>query len=74
MNDHLSSAYPTTEEGCQLLSAGSPSYIHVTCQYVTEDKMLQSGFSFTKTSSCCSMCVCLGVKEGNLQNDKSRNI
>lgn len=69
MSAHLSSAYPTTEEGCQFLSAGTPSYIHETCQYVTKDKVLQLGFSFTKISSCCFMCVCLAVKEGNLQRE-----
>lgn len=50
MSAHLSSTYPPTEEGRQPLSAGTPSYIHVTCQYATQDKVLQLGFSFTKIS------------------------
>lgn len=57
---HLSSAYPTTEEGCQLLSAGTLSYIHVTCQYVIEDKVLQLGFSTPKylhAVLCVYVCV-----------------
>lgn len=52
---------PRRRRGCQLLSAGTPSYIHVTCQYVIEDKVLQPGFSFTKISSCCALCVCVSV-------------
>lgn len=35
----------------------APSYIHVTCQYVIQDKVLQPGILFTKMSSCCSLCV-----------------
>lgn len=58
MSAHLSSIYPTTEEGCQLLSAGTLSYIHVTCQYVTEDKVLQLGFSLPKYLHAVS-CLCI---------------
>lgn len=59
-----SSVYPPMEEGCRLLSAGTPSYIHVKRQHVTEDKVLQSGFSLTQISSSCSVCVCVCVSHG----------
>lgn len=39
----------------------APSYIPVTCPYVIQDKVLQSGFSFIKLSSCSSLCVSVCV-------------
>lgn len=43
------------------------SYIHVTCQHVIKDKVLQTDFSFTTLSLCCFVCVSWG---GNYSRDQ----